>query len=123
MVIPHVGICRRYCPAGLVQFGAVEREEHRLERGIAVEIVERFVRYRVVGERLSDWCPILDPLSWRWRVRCDRGRLLNGRRLWSGRNLLFPACGGSGHRQCDRDNDRRVSHVSHVFFFLAIDFA
>src|SRR5688572_23750976 len=52
--LEHPGVGLRDHPTGLVEFGAVEREEHWLERRVAVEVVQRLVGDRLVGQRLSD---------------------------------------------------------------------
>src|SRR5262245_2961345 len=114
VLLQHRRVLRRDCPGGVVQLGTVERKEHRLQRRVTVEVVERLIEDRVVGKRLSYRSRVFDAL-WRWRIRRHRRGLRprNRWRLRTSRYFLLAARGGGGNRQDDRDNECRVLHASH----------
>jgi hypothetical protein len=95
----------------IVQLGAVQFEEHRFERRVAIELVERPSADRVFADRPRYGQRLFDTLRWRRRSgrRGGRGRRRGRSRLCNGR--LPP--GASGHSQRYRDDESKVSaHVS-----------
>src|SRR4029078_5259718 len=114
VLLEDLRIGRRDRATRLVQFRTVEPEEHGLQRGVPVEVVERFVRARIVGFPCRDRYFVLDALCWRWRSRWHHRGFFSGRGLWPRGGFLLAARSGDGDGQCDRDYDRRVPHISHV---------
>src|SRR4030095_12329013 len=104
VLLEHGGVRRGDRSSSVVQLGAVEWEEHGLQRRIAVEVVERPVHDRIVRQARLSQRRVLDALRSR-RVRRDRFLLSEWR--WLRRqsiHFLLSARGSRGYSYKDRDN-------------------